>query len=116
MSIIVLNEGVAVPNTIKFVSMQPWNANIKLTEHDIDGAHGDVLYFRGRNSATVTITGYCQRNPANLAILDGLKDGSKLTITHSLEGTKVGMCTSLSKTPAGTFVTFSMTVMEQDEI
>ena len=48
-------------------------------------------------------------------ILERLKDGSTLTITHSVEGTRSGICTSLVPTPmkGGVFVMFSMTVVEQ---
>jgi hypothetical protein len=115
MTIIVQRNGSQVSSAIHFIAMSPWTARPKTTEHEIQGADYDIIYHRGMKSKSCTLTGYCSRTAANLNILERLKDGSTLTITHSVEGTRSGICTSLVPTPmkGGVFVTFSMTVVEQ---
>jgi len=115
MTISVSKNGNPVSSAIRFMAMSPWSQTPKITTHDIEGADFDIIYHRGMHSASCTITGYCPRTAINVAILNGLQDGSTLTVTHDVEGTRSGMCTSLQQTAAGggTFVTFSMTVVEQ---
>jgi hypothetical protein len=115
MTITVKKNGTAVSSAIKWMSMTPWTSVPKITEHEIDGASYDILYHRGRKSRSCTLTGYCQRTSANTAILEGLKDGSTITVVSTTDGTVSGMCTSLTSTPmkGGLFLTFSMTVVEQ---
>lgn len=97
------------------MAMSPWVASPKYTEHEIFGGDHDILHYRGKKSATCTVTGYCQRTQANIAILNSLTDGSTITITHDVEGTRSGVCTSCVPTAmdGGIFCTFTMTVVEQ---
>lgn len=115
MTITVKKNNTAVSSDIKFTAMSPWSSQPKITEHEIQGADYDILYHRGRKSAVCTLSGYCARTSTNIAILEGLKDGSTITIIHDVEGTKSGICTSLttSSERGGLFVTFSMTVVNQ---
>ena len=115
MTITVTKNGTAVSSAIKFLTMSPWQSQPKITEHEIQGADYDILYYRGMKSRSCTLTGYCQRTQANELILEGLKDGSTITITHDVEGTASGICTSLSQTAdaGGVFIHFSMTVVRQ---
>lgn len=115
MTITVKKNSTTVSSNIKFMTMTPWQAQPKITEHEIEGANYDILYHRGTKSKSCTLTGYCSRTSSNAAILEGLKDGSEITVTHSEEGTHYGLCTSLTQTTTkgGLFITFSMTVVEQ---
>ncbi len=115
MTITVTKSGTAVSSDIHFMAMSPWSQTPKITTHDIEGANFDILYHRGMHSASCTLSGYCPRTAANVAILNGLQDGSTISITHDVEGTRSGICTSLQQAAAGggMFVTFSMTVVEQ---
>ena len=108
--ITVKKSGTYVSSEIKWVNMSPWTSAVKMTEHQIDGADFDLLEHRGRTSPTTTVTGYCSRTGTNIAILEGLKDGSELEVNHSLEGVRTGYCLSLSMQAKGTFITFSMTL------
>ncbi len=104
-----------VPDSIIFTEMQPWKGQAKTITHAIDGADFDIIFHTGRKSRSTTIKGYCKRSAENLAILDTLDNGDLLTIEHSVEGTRHGICTALqtTATSGGLFVTFSMTVVEQ---
>lgn len=115
MTIAVLKNGIAVSSAIRFMAMSPWDKAPKIVKHDIDGANFDIIHHGGMHSATCTLTGYCQRTAANVAILNGLKDGSTLTVTHDVEGTRSGICTALTPTASGggLYVNFSMTIVEQ---
>jgi len=113
--ITVVKDGQAMPERIKFVAMSPWTRASKYVQHQIEGADKDFLYFRGRNSAVQTITGYCPRTTENEMILDSLGDGSLLKITHSLTGVRTYKCTAVSPSPMGTFINFTMSVTEQPE-
>jgi len=115
MTITVKKNNTTVSSDIKFTAMSPWQAQPKITEHEIQGANYDILYHRGRKSAVCTLSGYCARTSSNISILEGLKDGSTITVIHDVEGTNSGICTSLTIAPekGGMFVTFSMTVVKQ---
>lgn len=115
MTITVKKSGTAVSSAIHFLTMSPWQSQPKITEHEIQGADYDILIHRGRKSRSCTLTGYCQRTQANELILEGLKDGSTITVTHDVEGTASGICTSLSQSAdrGGLFIQFSMTVVRQ---
>jgi len=115
MTITISKNGVPVSSNIKFVSASVFHRGAKYTQHQIDGADEDFLLYRGRNSATSTITGYCSRTPQNEAILDGLCDGSILTINHSLSGTRNVKATAWSPGPAGVFIRFTLAVTEHNE-
>jgi len=116
MTITISKNGVPVSPNIKFVSASVFHRSAKYTQHQIDGADEDFLLYRGRNSATSTITGYCLRSSANENILDGLCDGSILTITHTLSGTRKVKATAWSPGPAGIFIRFTLAVTEQAEV
>ena len=111
MAITVLRNGSAVSSEIKFSRKSPWDPQPKITEHNIEGADYDIVYFRGRHSATCTLQGYFKRTAANMAVFNSLKDGSTLRVTD-LEGTKDCICTSGTPVPGagGIFVNFSMTL------
>ena len=113
MTITVSKAGVPVSSNIKFVSASVFARGAKYTQHQIDGADEDFLLYRGRNSATSTITGYCLRSSANEAILDGLCDGSKLTVVHSVSGMRDVKATSWSPGAAGVYIQFTLAVTEQ---
>lgn len=107
-------NGTPIPSAIMFSAMTPWTATLKYGRHEIDGANYDKYVVKGRNSRTATITGVCRRTAANIGILDAMR-GSMVTVSHSEEGSRTGLC--LSVTPAestgGLYLTFTMTVAEQ---
>jgi len=107
-------NGSTISSDIHFVSMTPWTPTVKYKLHEIDGADFDILHLTGKNSATTTLTGVCVRSAANIAILNGMR-GSTLTVTHSQEGTRSGVCVTLSpaESAGGTYITFSMFLINQ---
>lgn len=114
MTIVVKRNGVTVSG-IHFMAMSPWDRAPKIITHSIDGASFDIIHHAGMHSASCTLTGYCRRSADNVATLNGLKDGSQLTIVHDVEGTRSGMCTALTPVAAGggLYINFSMTIVEQ---
>jgi hypothetical protein len=116
MTISVTRNGTAVSSEIRFLTCSPWDAQPRITQHEIDGADGDILYYRGRRSASCTLTGYCRYTSANAAILQNLKNGARIGVKADGDSSyRYGICTSLSpaKTQGGLFIQFSMTVVEQ---
>lgn len=115
MSITIKIGDTPISDEIHFTEMSPWHGNAKTITHTPDGANYDIVYHTGRHSKSTSISGYCKRTTANLTELDKLDNGQKITITHSIEGTKNGLVTALQVKPTagGIWVTFSMTVVEQ---
>jgi len=113
MSITVMKNGNPVPNTVMFATMTPYVRTTKLVQHVVEGAEKDFIYYRGRNSAQQTLTGYCLRSKANEEILDGLADGSFLEITHSITGTRRYICTAVNPQASGSFIHFTLSLTEQ---
>lgn len=113
MTIVVYQNGSQISSEIHFVTMSPWSTTVKYKLHEIDGANFDIVHITGKNSPTTTLTGVCRRTSSNCSILEGMK-GNTLTIVHSEEGSKSGVCVSLSSdSESGTWVTFSMMVINQ---
>lgn len=113
MTITVFMGGSQISSEIHFVTMSPWSSSVKYKKHEIDGANFDIVHITGKNSPITTLTGVCRRTSSNCSILENMK-GSTLTIVHSEEGTKSGVCISLDPgSDSGIWVTFSMTVINQ---
>jgi len=111
--IAVSKDGSPISSEIRFVTMSPWTSTVKYKRHEVDGANYDIVHVTGLNSPTTSITGVCRRTASNVAILEGMK-GATLSITHSEEGTRSGICVSLSTdSESGIWVTFNMMVICQ---
>lgn len=107
----------SVSSALKFTAKSPWTSEPKITTHEIDGADYDLLYHRGRHSATCTVRGYCRRTSANVKAIEDLKDGRLVRVMSTVNDAtyRQGLVTSATPTDMGgsLFVSFSLTVVEQ---